>query len=124
MALNLDHIVGDPIQVFCCPRVNTRVLWFCTSCSPRDDAAQFPLSRVEVQAVERSPGVSLASVASFFSGAHHAVADVPVQPGVVLGTLTIVPNPHVDLLQQVGSGTTKVNGAPTDDERPGVGEQL
>jgi len=121
---DLHHVVADPIQVFRCSRVHSGIFWLCTPCSPRDDTAEFPLSGVEVETVERTSGISLASVAPLFSGAQHVAADVTIEPGVVAGALAVLPDPDVDLLQQVGGGAAEVDGAPADDEGPRVGEHL
>ena len=66
-----------------------------------------------IEAVERSPGVTLARVPPSLAGAKHRVGDLSVELAVVQGALRVLPDADVDLLHVARGGSPEVNGAPT-----------
>ena len=65
-----------------------------------------------IEAVEWSPGVSLARVPPSLPCAEHRVGNFPVELAVVECALRVLPDAHIDLLHVAGGGSSEVDGAP------------
>ena len=51
--------------------------------------------------------------AIIITGAKHGIFDISIEPLVVIGTIGVLPNADVNLLQNIGCRASKINGTPS-----------